>query len=93
MPSIWSVFLNICGESITNISKASYTCDFIFLLAIRYVLSKENKRRDALQVFRVQEDYGYVEKVNGRGQVIRQKVDKGMLDMTDRQNLSFRYAL
>lgn len=81
------------GKNITNPSKASYTCDFILLLAIRYVLSTENKRRDALQVFHAQEDYGYVEKVDNQGQVIRQKVDKGMLDMTDRQNLTFRYAL
>ncbi|CAE6411066.1 unnamed protein product [Rhizoctonia solani] len=72
---------------------ASYACDFILLFSIRYVLKKENERRDALQADQAQEDYGYVERVDSDGQVVRQKVDKGMLDLTDRQNLSFRYAL
>jgi hypothetical protein len=63
------------------------------LFSIRYVLKKENERRDALQADQAQEDYGYVERVDSDGQVVRQKVDKGMLDLTDRQNLSFRYAL
>ncbi|KAF8680063.1 MFS general substrate transporter [Rhizoctonia solani] len=72
---------------------ASYACDFILLFAIRYVLKKENDRRDALQAVQAQEDYGYVERVDSDGQIVRQKVDKGMLDLTDRQNLSFRYAL
>ncbi|KAF8707679.1 MFS general substrate transporter, partial [Rhizoctonia solani] len=72
---------------------ASYACDFILLFAIRYVLKKENDRRDALQAVQAQEDYGYVERVDSDGHIVRQKVDKGMLDLTDRQNLSFRYAL
>ena len=74
-------------------SQASYLGDFILLFTIRYVLNKENKRREALQAFQAQEDYGYVEKVDSGGQVIREKVDKSMMDMTDRQNLAFRYAL
>ncbi|CAE6506910.1 unnamed protein product [Rhizoctonia solani] len=76
-----------------GICLASYVGDFILLFAIRYVLNKENKRRDALQAGQAHEDYGYVERVDSDGQVVRQKVDKAMLDMTDRQNLSFRYAL
>ena len=53
----------------------------------------ENRRRDALQAFQAHEEYGYLEKVDFEGQVVRQKINKGMLDMTDRQNLAFRYAL
>jgi MFS transporter, ACS family, allantoate permease len=67
--------------------------DNILLLAIRYLLDKENKRRDSSQALDEQADYGYVERVRSNGQTIRSKVDKGLLDMTDRQNLSFRYAL
>ncbi|RYP84870.1 hypothetical protein DL769_001064 [Monosporascus sp. CRB-8-3] len=72
---------------------ASYLGDFILLFALRYVLSKENKRRNALQGTSAQEDYGIVKRVDSEGRVIHQKVDRGMLDMTDRQNLPFRYAL
>ncbi|KAI0137045.1 MFS general substrate transporter [Xylariales sp. AK1849] len=72
---------------------ASYVGDFVLLLAIRYVLNKENRRRDALEASQALEGYGYVERMGSDGQVIQQKVGKGMLDMTDRQNLSFRYAL
>lgn len=67
--------------------------DFILLFTIRCVLNKENQRRDALAGPGAQESYGYVERVDADGQVVHQKVEKGMLDMTDRQNLSFRYAL
>ena len=72
---------------------ASYFGDFALLFAIRYVLNRENKRRDALQTHQAHEEYGYLEKVESEGQVVRQKINKGMLDMTDRQNLAFRYAL
>lgn len=74
-------------------SQASYVGDFLIILAIRYVLDTENKRRDALQASSAHDEYGYVEKADSDGQIIRQKVDKAMLDLTDRQNLSFRYAL
>ena len=39
------------------------------------------------------EDYGYIGELDSEGKMVRHKVDKGMLDMTDRENLSFRYAL
>ncbi|KAB5593649.1 MFS general substrate transporter [Ceratobasidium theobromae] len=76
-----------------SICLASYVGDFLIILAIRYVLDTENKRRDALQASSAHDEYGYVEKADSDGQIIRQKVDKAMLDLTDRQNLSFRYAL
>ncbi|KAI1256995.1 hypothetical protein MGN70_000033 [Eutypa lata] len=76
-----------------GIMLGSYIGDFILLFTIRYVLAKENKRRDLLESSSGQEAYGYVERVDSEGQVIHLKVDRGMLDMTDRKNLSFRYAL
>ncbi|KAF8609182.1 MFS general substrate transporter [Ceratobasidium sp. AG-I] len=78
-----------------GIQVASYVVDIILLLTIRYVLQAENKRRDALQATAgsAYEEHGYVEKVNADGQVVRQKVDRGLLDLTDRENLSFRYVL
>lgn len=75
------------------ILQASYFGDFALLFAIRYALNKENKRRDALQVFQAHDEYGYLENVDSEGEVVRQKINKGMLDMTDRENLAFRYAL
>ncbi|KAH8896144.1 MFS general substrate transporter [Thozetella sp. PMI_491] len=72
---------------------ATLLVDDILMLVIRYVLNKENKRRDSAQILEEQTDYGFVERVRSNGQTVRLKVDKGLLDMTDRQNLSFRYAL
>ena len=83
----------VCPPAHLRFLKASYFGDFALLFAIRYVLNRENKRRDALQTFQAHEEYGYLEKVASEGQVVRQKINKGMLDMTDRQNLAFRYAL
>lgn len=55
----------------------------LMLLAIRYSLVQENKRRDAL-------GYGKFEKfVDESGA----EIDPTFLDITDRKNLAFRYAL
>ncbi|KAH8773718.1 MFS general substrate transporter [Diaporthe sp. PMI_573] len=76
-----------------SICLASYVSNFIFLFAIRWLLSHENHRRDALQTEHPVEEDGYVERSDSTGQRYRQKVDKGLLDLTDRQNESFRYSL
>lgn len=73
--------------------QASYVCNFILLFTIRWLLNNENRRRDALQAENPVEENGYVERTDSTGQRYRQKVDKGLLDMTDRQNESFRYSL
>ncbi|EJD36466.1 MFS general substrate transporter [Auricularia subglabra TFB-10046 SS5] len=68
---------------------ASYAGDFILILAIRTLFDRENKRRDALQrERREEEEFGWVE-VNGE----RKRVHKSLLDLTDCENLSFRYVL
>ncbi|KAK2608167.1 hypothetical protein N8I77_006794 [Diaporthe amygdali] len=76
-----------------SICLASYVCNFVLLFAIRWLLNKENQRRDALQAGNPVDRNGYVERSDSTGQRYLQKVDKGLLDMTDRQNLSFRYSL
>jgi MFS transporter, ACS family, allantoate permease len=68
-------------------------CNFILLFTIRWLLDTENRRRDALQTECPVEEDGYVERTDSSGQIYRQKVDKGLLDLTDRQNESFRYSL
>lgn len=79
--------------SLTFSIQASYVCNFILLFTIRWLLNKENHRRDALQGKSPVEANGYVERLDSHGQRYRQKVDKGFLDLTDRQNVSFRYSL
>lgn len=74
-------------------NQASYVGDYILLYAIRYLLDTENKRRDQLQAGRSVDEFGFVEKVDEGGHVSRRKVDKGLLDLTDRQNMAFRYSL
>ncbi|KAH7096651.1 MFS general substrate transporter [Auriculariales sp. MPI-PUGE-AT-0066] len=82
-----------------SICIAVIVCDFIILMALRMYLNGENKRRDALQAGRTEEDiederWGYVEIPNGPdGVPVKQRVDKSLLDITDRENLSFRYCL
>ncbi|KZV92689.1 MFS general substrate transporter [Exidia glandulosa HHB12029] len=73
-----------------GICLASYVGDFILLLALRTLLSRENARRDKLQPGgpHEEDEYGWVE-VNGE----RRKVEKALMDLTDRENLSFRYVL
>jgi len=62
------------------------------LLAIRYMLQKENKRRDA-EGHDPTYDNVLVETKLADGTVELTKVDKGFLDLTDRQNRDFRYVL
>lgn len=71
------------------------------MLAIRYVLSTENKRRDALLAeaeasgkgLERFENFAYLETTDEKGNVTKTKVDKAFLDMTDKENLAFRYVL
>ncbi|KAK7928941.1 MFS general substrate transporter [Apiospora marii] len=73
-----------------SIFLASYAGDYVILFLLRYLLNKENKRRDALLETTAHEEYGYVARVDSAGHVTHQKVAKAMLDLTDGQNLAFR---
>ncbi|KAK0466080.1 MFS general substrate transporter [Desarmillaria tabescens] len=62
------------------------------LLAIRYLLSAENRRRDAEPVDTVYDDV-YIEQLKEDGVMEKAHVDKEFLDLTDKQNRDFRYVL
>jgi predicted MFS family arabinose efflux permease len=64
----------------------------ILLLIIRFMLSRENKKRDAEPVNDNFEEV-YIEQVTADGKRIEVKVDKEFLDLTDIQNRDFRYVL
>jgi len=66
-------------------------CPFIFY-SIRCLLDRENKRRDAEEHDDTY-DNTFVEEKLDDGTVEMRKVDKGFLDLTDRQNRDFRYVL
>jgi hypothetical protein len=55
----------------------------ILILYIRYYLDKENKRRDALVASGKEIE----------GHLVDHVVDNNQLDLTDRENLTFRYVL
>jgi len=91
-----------------GICLASVVGDVILLLTIRTLLVRENARRDALQGISKEDaarrvaalnhnpdddEYGVVEVMDETGKLVRRRVEKNMLDMTDRENLSFRYVL
>ncbi len=60
------------------------------ILYIRYYLDKENKRRDLLIASgEVISGVGVVEESDGEDH----EVDNNQLDLTDRENLTFRYVL
>ncbi|OJA17947.1 hypothetical protein AZE42_08559, partial [Rhizopogon vesiculosus] len=72
---------------------ASHVVCPILLLTIRAVLARENRLRDAEPIVDEEEDYARVIEGIIDGHRVEVKVDKGFLDMTDRQNRAFRYVL
>ncbi|KAJ7851188.1 MFS general substrate transporter [Mycena leptocephala] len=71
-----------------------YACCMVLVLAIRFLLIAENKRRDAEPTRDGGYDDVYVERPagDGSGRMEKVKVDKEFLDLTDRQNRDFRYV-
>ncbi len=79
------------------------TCSISALLALlmRILFERENKRRDGLkaEALRIGEGTGafaesmLVETVDVDGKVYKRRVDKMYLDLTDGENLVFRYVL
>ncbi|TRM59317.1 major facilitator superfamily domain-containing protein [Schizophyllum amplum] len=70
-------------------------CSFIsglLLLALRFTLASENKRRAASHESDSLDDV-YVEQKDDSGAVHEAKVDRAFLDLTDKQNVKFRYIL
>lgn len=66
----------------------------ILVLYIRYYLVKENKRREGLLASGTEiRGTGLVESTDSDGHQIDHMVDNNQLDLTDRENLTFRYVL
>ncbi|KAF3769711.1 MFS general substrate transporter [Cryphonectria parasitica EP155] len=63
------------------------------VLYLRYYLQKENKRRDALAKNGEIREVGVLEHTDENGQRTEEVVDARQLDLTDRENLAFRYVL
>lgn len=71
---------------------ACYTICPILLLLQRYILNKENKKRDA-ELPDNQYDDVWVKVADADGTTVEKKVDVAFLDLTDKQNRAFRYPL
>ncbi|KAJ3558280.1 hypothetical protein NM688_g1012 [Phlebia brevispora] len=73
----------------------------LLILTLRTMFWKENKRRDALKAeaertgerLAAFEEYMVAETVDDDGKVLTRRVDKMYLDLTDGENLAFRYVL
>ncbi|KAL9624996.1 MAG: hypothetical protein Q9160_000725 [Pyrenula sp. 1 TL-2023] len=65
----------------------------IIVLYLRYYLVRENRRRDALAAAKPVMDDGVVESYDEDGIRITHVVNANQLDLTDRENLTFRYVL
>ncbi|EJD04818.1 membrane transporter, partial [Fomitiporia mediterranea MF3/22] len=69
-----------------------YTVAAVLLLVQRYMLKKENKKRDREPPDTTYDDV-WVKVTDENGEVVEKRVDRAFLDLTDRQNRDFRYAL
>ncbi|CAA7271463.1 unnamed protein product [Cyclocybe aegerita] len=73
------------------ISACIFTCAMLMLL-LRFMLTSENKRRDAEKRDDTYDDV-YITEVTADGKTIEKRVDRAFLDLTDIQNRDFRYVL
>jgi len=69
-----------------------FLCCIVILLTIRFVLSRENKRRDSEPRDETYDNV-YVTRETADGKKVTVKVAREFLDLTDRQNRDFRYVL
>ena len=71
------------------------------VLALRFLFARENRRREYLKLEAARtggdptpfEEWSMMEMTTGGGEVVRRRVDKMYLDLTDSENLAFRYVL
>ncbi|KAG9007033.1 hypothetical protein FRB93_008300 [Tulasnella sp. JGI-2019a] len=73
----------------------SLVLDIVLVLALRFVLVAENRRRDAEKLASGKEydEFGYIETTGADGQTHKVKVPIQFLDITDKENKAFRYAI
>lgn len=65
----------------------------MIILYLRWYLAKENARRDELDRQGKIQEVGIVEHEDEHGDKSEEFVDSRQLDLTDRENLAFRYVL
>lgn len=83
-----------------GITLMSHCVAAIIMLAARFHLDTENKRRDRLREEAEKsgigkekfEDWAIME-MEKDGKIVKERVDKSFLDLTDGENLAFRYVL
>ncbi|KAM0748114.1 MFS general substrate transporter [Meredithblackwellia eburnea MCA 4105] len=75
----------------------SYSLCPVILLLIRFILNRENKRREALafaaKADGIDQEEEVVDVKHADGTTTVEKVDKAFLDLTDKENLDYRYCL
>jgi MFS transporter, ACS family, allantoate permease len=80
----------------------SFCCQVLLILLLRWYLNRENHRRDAAAAAATTEEekekfseYGWLEIPSGEAGKgpTRIRIEKRFLDLTDKENLSFRYVL
>ncbi|KAF7798393.1 hypothetical protein EIP86_009614 [Pleurotus ostreatoroseus] len=84
-----------------GITLMSHLASIVCTLALWASFKKENARRDTLKLhaertgvdIAAHEEYAYVDVTDSRNKECKQRVDKMYLDLTDRENLAFRYIL
>ena len=73
------------------ISACLFTC-LLLILLLRFMLARENRRRETEQKDE-RHDVVFIIQELADGTMVEKKVDRAFLDLTDLQNLDFRYAL
>jgi hypothetical protein len=78
-----------------NLKQIACILPAIIILYLRQYLVRENRRRDALAASNATHvsHKGIVEDVDADGTRTHTVVDNNQLDLTDRENLEFRYVL
>ncbi|OCB91485.1 membrane transporter [Sanghuangporus baumii] len=69
-----------------------YSSAAVLLLIQRYVLNRENKKRDTETPDHIYDDV-WIKVTDENGDITEKRVDKAFLDLTDKQNRDFRYVL
>ena len=84
-----------------GITLMSHLVAIMCTIALWYSFVQENHRRDALKEQAIRtgvglaahQDYAVLERTDVEGKMWRQTVNKMYLDLTDGENLAFRYVL
>jgi len=84
-----------------GINIVCYSMTIVLSTTIYFTLKRENERRDRLKAEAEAsgthqhefDEYGYIDVHGPDGKIKREKVLKAYMDLTDKENLSYRYVL